>query len=58
MNNPNPQPETPTKPATEPNFQPPQPDTEVNPARPDNTEVDLDTQKINTYPQETPPERH
>lgn len=39
--------------------QPPKPDTEINPAKPaTNTEVDLDTQKTQTYPDKTPPERH
>ena len=37
----------------------PRPDTEVNPGMPGtNTEVDLDREKINTYPGGRPPERH
>jgi hypothetical protein len=32
---------------------------EINPAKPGNdTEVDLDRTKTNTYPDKTPPERH
>ncbi len=32
---------------------------EINPGNPGtNTEVDLDTQKIQTYPNQNPPERH
>lgn len=55
----------PTEPETTPgqnpgegqNAQPNRP--EINPAEPgNNTEVDLDKTKINTYPDKTPPERH
>lgn len=48
----------PVQPGTKPNegqdLQPSNPGTEVNPAEVgNNTEVDLDTQKIKTYPPET-----
>lgn len=55
----------PTEPQTNPeqqpgegqNAQPNRP--EINPADPgNNTEVDLDKTKINTYPDQKPPERH
>lgn len=53
----------PIEPGQNPNegqsVQPNRPDTEVNPANPgNNTEVDLDKSKVQTYPDKTPPERH
>lgn len=60
MENPTtPEPQIPQKnPATpEKQVQPNRP--EINPAKPGNeTEVDLDKSKTQTYPDKTPPERH
>ena len=56
-NNPNTQPK-PAQPDEGQTLQP-RPDVEVNPSIPGNdTEVDLDKNKIKTYPGEKPPERH
>lgn len=56
-NNPNTEPK-PTNPDKGQTFQP-KPDTEVNPSIPGNdTEVDLDKNKTQTYPGNRPPERH
>lgn len=56
-NNPNTQPK-PTKQDDGQVFQP-KPDVEVNPSIPGNdTEVDLDKNKTQTYPGNKPPERH
>lgn len=49
----------PVKPGEGQNVQPSTPDTEINPAKPANdTEVDLDKSKTQTYPDKRPPERH
>ena len=46
-------------PAPAPTVQPSRPDVEINPGKiGNNTEVDLDTTKIKTYPDETPPEKN
>lgn len=53
---PEPGPKQPAQPDQQ-NAQPNKP--EINPAQPgNNTEVDLDKQKTQTYPDKTPPERH
>ena len=40
-------------------VQPSRPDVEINPGKVgNNTEVDLDTTKIKTYPDKTPPEKN
>ena len=50
---------SPVCPGEEQIVQPSNPDTEINPRNPGNdTEVDLDKSKINTYPDKRPPERH
>ena len=49
----------PAQPEKDRSFQPPKPDVEINPAGPGNdTEVDLDTEKIETYPDRDAPDRN
>ena len=50
---------TPGNPDEGQTFQPVPPDVEINPGKiGNNTEVDLDTTKIKTYPDKAPPEKN
>ena len=54
-----PQPETSPNPNEGQKVMPQKPETEVNPGEAGNeTEVDLDKEKIEKYPKSTPPEKH